>query len=193
MDFREQTSRLTADSFRFLDTSASAGAWGLLNWNGYIASLTLAAPPVALVVLLDAITVALTLRAWSKGTLREGWLAGTAMMVLILPHLLAYDWLVLFAPAMAVVAERRTASLIALLALVHLGVSLSIHVAPFLLTGYDEGNIMKIGRLGGYWAVPALFLLLVYLAFRNEIEGRLAARQSRADDVRAMEDVQAAA
>ena len=173
-DFREMSSALTADSFRFLSNErVSIGAWGVLNWNGYVASLTLAAPPLVLIILLDAVTIALTLRVWAKGTLREGWLAGTAMMVLVLPHLLVYDWLILFVPAMAVFAERRTPLLLALLVFVHFGVNISAHALPFMTRGFGGDEIFAIRDYGGYWAVPALFLLLVYLAFRNEIDARL--------------------
>ena len=171
-DFREMTSALTTDAFEWLDTEVSVGAWGVLNWNGFVASLTLAAPPVVLIVLLDLVTVALTLRVWSKGTLRESWLAGVAAMVLILPHLVVYDWLVLFVPAMAVVAERRTPVLIALLVLVHFTTNFSVYVLPYFYASFGEDEIRGIRDLGGYWAIPALFLLLVYLAFRDKIEAR---------------------
>ena len=172
-DYREQSSRLTADAFKYFDNTTSIGAWGVLNWNGYVASLILGPPPVIVVAALSIVTIALTLRVWAKGTLREGWLASMAMTMLILPHLLVYDWLLLFVPAMAVLAERRTPLYAGLLVLLHLAINLSAHVAPFLMPGFTRDDYDNIRSLGGYWAVPALFLLLVYLAFRNEIEARL--------------------
>jgi hypothetical protein len=67
--------------------------------------------------------------------------------------------------AAAVAAERPTWPLITTLVLVHLGTNLSVYQMPF------DGTVAP--DLGGYWAVPALFLLLLFIAFRRQAESIL--------------------
>ena len=122
-----------------------------------------------IVLPLDALSIALALKALASGSLREGWLAVTAATALVSPHILAYDWLVLLPALVAVLSQKPSPALIGLGLLVHLGVNLSIYQLPFVWP--DPPPSLP----GGYWAVPPLFLTLVYLAFRSAVDGLLSA------------------
>lgn len=171
-DYFSLTSQVTKDAFHFLDTKIAVGALGLANWNGYIGTLLFGDPPYFIVLPLAALSLSLMLRIWRNGSRREAWLAMTLTFLLITPHVLAYEWLLLFPAAFAAICERPTRILLVLLALVHIGASLTVYQGPFIGDDYEIG---WINDLGGQWVVPAAFMTLVYLAFRKAIDSRLGA------------------
>jgi hypothetical protein len=97
----------------------------------------------------------------SEGTLREAWFAGTAAMLLCVPHVLSYDWVLLFVPGAAVYLERRSIRFLAMLIVLHV-------LANF--SEYQPGFFPGHGILDGVFVVPWLALIVVYLAFRGTID-----------------------
>jgi hypothetical protein len=152
------------DAFTLLG-GITAGAAYMFNWNGFIARLTLSAPDPLLVAPLYLLTVLLMLRVWATGRLGESWLAGVIALNLATPHIIYYDPVLLLPPAFALALQRRQAPLVALMALVHLGMNVSMFQI--------YGGALEFGHKYGYMffmATPAMFLLLAYLAFEDDIE-----------------------
>ena len=164
-DYRVLTAKLTQNAFHYED-GVTVGAYGLMSWNGYWAWLTGGSPPYAAIIALDAITLLLALRVVASGTLREGWLALTAATLLVTPHSLAYDWVLLVPGLVAVACERPSKAFLALVLALHVALNLSIYQQGF--AWYYRSTVHHVP--GGYVAVPMLALMLAYLTLRPAID-----------------------
>jgi hypothetical protein len=126
-DYVEQLWRYREEAF-VLDGRFTAGSAWMLNWHGFIGRLTGADPARDLVTLLQILTLAVTLKVWSRGDIYCGLLATVIATLLIMPHAVWYDWLVLLGVAPFVAYMHRSSSLLGLLLLLHVTTSLDSYV-----------------------------------------------------------------
>lgn len=139
----------------------NSGPAFMFNWNGFWARLLVEDPPQALIFPCYLVTVALLLKVWSRGSLLEGWVATSLATVLVTPHLLFYDWVMVLPGAIALAIRRPRAALIGLLLLLHLTLNLS--VLQMLDGGLRWGNKAHVIFAG----TPAALLVIAYLAFEK--------------------------
>jgi hypothetical protein len=180
-EYLDLLSRSREDAFRLVG-QVTAGASLMFNWNGFIGRLLIRDPNAAAVLALDAVTLALTLKVWSKGNVAESWLAAALATNLAVPHLVYYDTLLLLAPSFAVGMARRDPVTVGLLLLTHFAVNVSMYQVYW--GGWSIGH-----RDGGMFiaATPAMFLLLCLLAFDGAHAWLLARIWHRAPAVPAQE------
>lgn len=160
------------DAFTYAG-SITAGAAFMFNWNGFIARLFVVDPRPIVVFPLYLLTAGLMIKAWFGGDFLKAWLAASVTAALVTPHFLFYD-LMFILPAAVVLAMRdRSAVLITILALTHAAANWS------MLETYDLIFVRPLPRDAAFIAVtPMLLVLLVYLAFGDEI-GRAFSRVRR--------------
>jgi hypothetical protein len=127
VDYVEQLWRYRAEAF-VLDGRFTAGSAWMLNWHGFIGRLTGADPDRDLVTLLQILTLAVTLKVWSRGDVFCGLLAAIIATLLIMPHAVWYDWLVLLGVAPFAAYMHRSSSLLGLLLLLHFTTSLDSYI-----------------------------------------------------------------
>jgi hypothetical protein len=95
----------------------------MLGWNAIVARLQEGDASHAVVIGLNLLTLAVTLKVWLRGRFFESYLAGVLATLLIVPHVLWYDWMILLGVAPFVAYYRRSLALTALLLLLHIAVS----------------------------------------------------------------------
>jgi hypothetical protein len=148
------------DRLRIDDRSAGHDPRLMTNWIGFWTNVLRSEPPASLVLLCSGLSVALAVRIFIAGTLREAWFAAVAATLIAGPHILPYDWMIILPVTFALVSEARSWVLVALLALVHTGLGLHGYLedilGPLTARGYE---------LTTHVAVPLLFVVLVYLAW----------------------------
>lgn len=110
-----------------LDGKFTAGAAWMLNWHGLVGRLLGEDPPKLPVILLGLVTVMLVVRVWLRRELFSSWLAGALGTLLLVPHAVFYDWVMLYSIAPVVAYALRSRTLVMLLLLLHLSVSLDSH------------------------------------------------------------------
>ena len=72
---------------------------------------------------LDLLTVLVMLRVWLRGRYFESFLAGTLTTLLVVPHVLWYDWVVLLGVAPFAAYANRSLPLVGLLLALHAAIS----------------------------------------------------------------------
>ncbi len=158
-DYLDLLSASRRDSFQLLG-HVSSGAVFMCNWNGFFARLAAKTPDARLIILMDAVTLALLAKVLLKRDLIEGWLAAALATNLAVPHLIYYDLLLLLAPAFALAMTRRDPVLIGALVLAHLSINLSM--AQIYHNGFTFGHRSGYAFIA---ASPAMLLVLTLLAF----------------------------
>lgn len=126
-EYFDMLSRYRDESFT-LHGGLTAGAGWMLGWQALVGRLTQADPSPWVIAPLAALTLAVMLRVWSRGQYFESWLAGTLTALLVVPHVLWYDWVVLLAVAPFAAYANRSAVLVALLLALHAAVSLDSYL-----------------------------------------------------------------
>src|SRR5205814_9508096 len=101
----------------------AGGANYMFNWNGFIARLFLTDPRPLAVFPLDVITAALVIKVWTRGDLRASWLATNLGLLLAMPHMLWYDWVLLLPAGLAFVLAYPSTLNIGLLAALHFSIN----------------------------------------------------------------------
>jgi hypothetical protein len=139
----------------------NSGAVYMFNWNGFWARLFVRDPTEWLVYLCYFLTIAATIKVWSRRRLLEGWFATSLATALVTPHMLFYDWDIVLPAGIALAVKRPTPAILAPLVLLHLAMNLS--VAQMLAGGFAFGG----QRYGIYLVTPVAFLVIVYLAFER--------------------------
>lgn len=152
------------DAFTF-SGYVSGGANYMFNWNGFWARLLVADPKPLLVFPFYLATALLMIKVWLGGRLVESWLAVALATCLAIPHFAYYDLPLLLPAALALAVARPEPRVIAVLALAHLCINLSVWQVwqnRFFFLVKDDFMLIL--------ATPALFLLLAFLAFESEIQ-----------------------
>ncbi len=126
-DYFEMLSRYRNESF-LLNGNLTAGAGWMLGWQSIVGRLTERDPNVYLVVGLDILTVLVMLRVWLRGRYFESYLAGTLTTLLVVPHVLWYDWTILIGVAPFVAYANRSLPLVGLLVALHAAISLDSYL-----------------------------------------------------------------
>ncbi|MGE0058815.1 MAG: glycosyltransferase family 87 protein [Dehalococcoidia bacterium] len=153
-DYLEMLSRYRNESFT-LHGKLTAGAGWMLGWQSIVGRLGQSDPNVYLVVGLDILTVLVMLKVWLRGRYFESYLAGTLTTLLVVPHVLWYDWTILIGVAPFVAYENRSLPLVGLLLALHAAIS------------FDSYMIVTRPIFDAY-PVPTPLLagaILLYLAF----------------------------
>jgi hypothetical protein len=153
-DYFEMLSRYRNESFR-LDGEFTAGAAWMLGWQAIVGRLMEGDPDPYLVVGLDVLTVLVMLRVWLRGRYFESYLAGTLTTLLVVPHVLWYDWIILIGVAPFAAYACRSWLLTGLLLALHAAIS------------FDSYLIVSRPVFDAY-PVPTPLLagaILLYLAF----------------------------
>ena len=153
-NYFEQLWRYREEAF-VLDGQFTAGAAWMLNWQGFLGKLTSAAPDKTLVALLDVATLAVMLKVWLRRDVYYGLLAAVIATLLVMPHAVWYDWLILLGVAPFVVYRYRSPSLIALLVLLHFATSLDSYV--IVTSAATSGFLFTTPLIG--------MAILVHIAF----------------------------
>jgi hypothetical protein len=135
-DYKLQLDRYSDEAFK-LHGEFTAGAGWMLGWNGFVGRLLAEDPPVDPVVLLDALTIVLVARIWSRRDAYSSWLAASLGTLLVIPHALWYDWVVLLSIAPFAAYVVRSGPLLLLLVGLHLAVSIDSYV--ILKTSVEAG------------------------------------------------------
>ena len=150
VDYVRQLQRYGDEAF-VLDGKFTAGAAWMLNWHGLIGRLLAEDPPMLPVFALDFVTAGLVARVWWRRELFSSWLAGALGTLLIVPHAVFYDWVMLYSIAPVVAYALRSRSVVLLLLLLHLTVSL------------DSYEILALNDLGKSHVFLTPFVALALL------------------------------
>lgn len=111
-----------------LDGEFTAGAGWMLGWQSIVGRLAEDDPSAAIVLPLCAGTLLLAGWVWLRGRWLESWLAVTLATLLVVPHVVWYDWLILLGVAPFVAYRNRSALLCALLLALHLSISFDSYI-----------------------------------------------------------------
>lgn len=153
-DYFDMLGKYRNESF-LLHGKFTAGAGWMLGWQSIAGRLSESDPNAYLVVGLDVVTVLIMLKVWLRGRYFESYLAGTLTTLLVVPHVLWYDWTILIGVAPFAAYANRSLPLVALLFALHAAIS------------FDSYMIVTRPIFDAY-PVPTPLLagaILLYLAF----------------------------
>jgi hypothetical protein len=126
-DYFELLGRYRHESFT-LDGHLTAGAGWMLGWQAIVGRLTQADPSPYVVIPMDVVTVLVMLRVWWRGRYIEGYFAAILTTVLVIPHVLWYDWVILLGVAPYAIYRNRTLPLLLLGIGLHAAVSFDTYL-----------------------------------------------------------------
>jgi len=151
--YLEQLGRYRDEAF-VLDGQFTAGAGWMLNWNGFIGRLFVVDPQPWMVVPFWIATAAALAAVWLRQDTLTCWLAGSLATLIIVPHVLWYEWVILFGVAPFVLYRNRSPMLLPLMLALHFSVSLDSY---FTVTNPAEESYV-------FFTTLVAASILVYLA-----------------------------
>jgi hypothetical protein len=153
------------DRLRVEDRSAGHDPKIMTNWIGFWTNVLGSTPPLGLILLCSVISALVAIRIWIVGTLREAAFAAVAVTLIAGPHILPYDWMIILPAAFALACESRSWALVGLMALAHAALGLQTYLEDLIGPLTPRGN-----ELSTHVVVPALFVMLLFLALRRRRE-----------------------
>jgi hypothetical protein len=126
-DYFDMLGRYRNESFS-LNGHFTAGAGWMLGWQSIVGRLAQDDPNPYVVVALDVLTVLVMLKVWLRGRYFDSYLAGVLTTLLVVPHVLWYDWTILIGVAPFVAYGNRSPQLIVLLVALHAAISLDSYL-----------------------------------------------------------------
>lgn len=121
-EYMDLLSRYSDESFK-LDGEFTAGAAWMLGWQAIVGRLQEDDPSRAIVLPLCAVSVLLMIRIWWRGDWLTSWLAAVLTTLLVVPHVVWYDWMLLMGVAPFVAYHLRSGLFTALLLLLSAAIS----------------------------------------------------------------------